>query len=399
MRFTSAALALLSLVVPVFCALNGLITIEKANGPTSGKHIITLKKSVDKANLISQLNTQAFTVTHKWDIINGFAGHFDETTLDFLRAHSAVESIAEDGTVSINNIVVQKTATWGLQRISQPEPLNRKDDRSLNFTYMYDDSAGAGVDIYVLDTGIYIQHDSFQGRAKWGATFGGYPDADGNGHGTHAAGTAASYDYGVAKAANLIAVKVLGDDGQVYYSFVHNGNNSDILSGMDWVQKQAASTGNPSVASMSLGGSASTALDSAVASLTGNGIHVIAAAGNDGVDASNTSPARAPSALTVAASNITDTRADFSNFGAPIKVFAPGVNVTSTWIGSHNATETIDGTSMAAPHISGLVAYFIALEGNLPPADMITKVQALAVPDIVKDPGAGTVNNYLAQNI
>ncbi|KAM6496390.1 serine protease [Amanita muscaria] len=381
MRFTSAALALLALVVPVFCALNGLITIEKANGPTSGKHIITLKKSVDKADLISQLNTLAFTVTHKWDIINGFAGHFDETTLNFLRAHSAVESIAEDGTCT------RKTATWGLQRISQPEPLNRKDDRSLNFIYTYDDSAGAGVDIYILGR----QVDSFQGRARWGATFGGYPDADGNGHGTHAAGTAASYDYGVAKAANLIAVKVLGDDG--------NGNNSDILSGMDWVQKQAASTGHPSVASMSLGGSASTAIDSAVASLTGNGVHVVAAAGNDGVDASNTSPARAPSALTVAASNITDTRADFSNYGAPIKVFAPGVNVTSTWIGSHNATETIDGTSMAAPHISGLVAYFIALEGNLPPADMITKVQALAVPDIVKDPGAGTVNNYLAQNL
>lgn len=389
MRFTSAALALLALVVPVFCALNGLITIEKANGPTSGKHIITLKKSVDKANLISQLDT--FTVTHKWDIINGFAGHCDETTLNFLRAHSAVESIAEDGTVSIDKIVVQKTAPWGLQRISQPEPLNRKDDRSLNFTYTYDDSAGAGVDIYIIDTGIYIEHDSFQGRARWGATFGGYPDADGNGHGTHAAGTAASYDYGVAKAASLIAVKVLADNG--------NGNYSDILSGMDWVQKQAASSGHPSVASMSLGGSASTAVDSAVASLTGNGVHVVVAAGNDGVDASNTSPARAPSALTVAASNITDTRADFSNYGAPIKVFAPGVNVTSTWIESHNATEILDGTSMAAPHISGLVAYFIALEGNLPPADMITKIQALAVPDIVKDPGAGTVNNYLAQNI
>ncbi|KIL60981.1 hypothetical protein M378DRAFT_874023 [Amanita muscaria Koide BX008] len=387
MRFASAALALLALVVPALCVPTGLITVEKANGPTSGKYIITLKSGVNKAGLISQ--TKTLNVTDKWDIINGFAGHCDDSTLNYLRAHSDVESIAEDGILSINFIIFQPDAPWGLERISQSSPVGSSDPSALSYNYTYDNSAGAGVDIYVIDTGIYTDHSSFQGRARWGATFGGYPDADGNGHGTHCAGTAASYDYGVAKNANLIAVKVLGDDGKGY--------NSDIISGMDYVQTQAASSGRPSVASMSLGGQGYTAVDNAVASLTGSGIHVVVAAGNSGVDASNTSPARAPSALTVGASDITDTFAYFSNYGAPVKVIAPGVNVISTWIGSPTATNSISGTSMATPHVSGLVAYLIALQGNLSPAEMISQVQNLAVGGILNSIPAGTVN-LLAQN-
>ncbi|KAM6496368.1 Peptidase S8/S53 domain containing protein [Amanita muscaria] len=152
---------------------------------------------------------------------------------------------------------------------------------------------------------------------------------------------------------------------------------------MDWVQTQAASSGRPSVASMSLGGPGYTAVDNAVASLTGSGTHVVVAAGNNGVDASNTSPARAPSALTVGASDITDTFAYFSNYGAPVKVIAPGVNVISTWTGSPTATNSISGTSMATPHVSGLVAYLIALQRNLSPAEMISQVQNLAVGGIL----------------
>ncbi|KAM6493475.1 serine protease [Amanita muscaria] len=370
MRFTSAALALLALVVPAICA--GLITVERANGRTSGnlKYIVTLKKGVNKADLISQMKT--FNVTDKWDIINGFAGHCDDSTLNYLRAHSDVESIAENSIVSITNIEIQTTAPWGLERISQvgPVQVGSRNSESLTYSYTYDQSAGKGVDIYVI--GIYTDHSSFQGRARWGATFGGYKDVDGHGHGTYCAGVAASYNYGVAKAANLIAVKAFADDGQVYYSFVN-------IAGMEWVQSQAASSNRPSVASMSFGNEPSTAMDKAVASLTNNGIHVVVSAGNDGVDASNTSPARAPSALTVGASDIADNFASFSNYGAPVKVIAPGVDIISAWIGSPTTTKTLSGTSMAAPLVSGLLAYIIAMRGNVSPEALIVQIQNLCL--------------------
>ncbi|KAM6496366.1 serine protease [Amanita muscaria] len=387
MRFASVALFLLAATLPIFGAPSSSLTVEKANGQTSGKYIVTLKEGIDKTSLVSHVKTTAH-VTDEWSVINGFAAHLDTATLDFLRAHSDVASIAEDGMMSIDATITQTNAPWGLQRISQAAPLGRTDTGSLTFTYPYDSSAGTGVNIYIVDTGIYTAHSTFQGRAVWGATFGGYASADGNGHGTHVAGTSAGYDYGVAKAAHLIAVKVLSDSG--------SGFVSDIVSGLNWVQSQVAATGRPSIVSMSLGGGASTSLDSAVASLTNSGIHVVVAAGNSNTDASSTSPARAPSALTVGASDITDTRASFSNYGAPVKVFAPGVNVISSWIGSTTATNNISGTSMATPHVTGIVAYLIGLSGNLTPASMIAKVQSLAVKGILKNIPAGTVN-YLAQ--
>ncbi|KAM6493468.1 serine protease [Amanita muscaria] len=390
MRFTSAALALLALVVPALCA--GLITVEKANGRTSGnlKYVVTLKKGVNKADLISQMKT--FNVTDKWDIINGFAGHCDDSTLNYLRAHSDVESIAENSIVSITNIEIQTTAPWGLERISQvgPVQVGSRNSESLTYSYTYDQSAGKGVDIYVIDTGIYTDHSSFQGRARWGATFGGYKDVDGHGHGTHCAGVAASYNYGVAKAANLIAVKAFADDG--------DGLASDIIAGMEWVQSQAASSNRPSVASMSFTNEPSTAIDKAVASLTSNGIHVVVSAGNDGIDASNTSPARAPSALTVGASDIADNFASFSNYGAPVKVIAPGVDIISAWIGSPTTTKTLSGTSMAAPLVSGLLAYILAMYGDVPPEDLIVQIQNLCLKGNLHRVPSGTVN-YLVQNI
>ncbi|KAM6496367.1 hypothetical protein JOM56_009073 [Amanita muscaria] len=212
MRFASAALALLA-VVPALCVPTGLITVEKANGPTtgSGKYIITLKSGVNKAGLISQ--TKTFNVTDKWDIINGFAGHCDDSTLNYLRAHSDVESIAEDGILSINFIIFQPDAPWGLERISQSSPVGSSDPSALSYNYTYDNSAGAGVDIYVIDTGIYTDHDALDGALRLVViqTLMGMAMVP-----TARMGTAASYNYGVAKNANLIAVKVLGDDGQVY---------------------------------------------------------------------------------------------------------------------------------------------------------------------------------------
>jgi cerevisin len=152
----------------------------------------------------------------------------------------------------------------------------------------------------------------------------------------------------------------------------------DSISGLNYVATQAASTGRPSIATLSLGGSANTALDNAITSLTSKGIHVTVAAGNDGTNAANTSPARVPSAITVGASTIADAKASFSNYGSVVDIFAPGQYVTSSWIGSTTATNNISGTSMATPHIAGLVAYLISVNGNASPASISSQIQSLS---------------------
>jgi len=387
MRFFTAASATLALLVSaVVGGPTPLRAIEKFAGATvNGSFIVTMKEGASKGPLIEKLGA---AVTHQWDkAINGFAGKLDAGALNFVRAHPDVASVSEDGIMSI--FTTQTDAPWGLARISQDAKLANQDPTALTFTYTYDASAGAGVDIYVVDTGVFTAHTQFGGRARWGATFGPYADADGNGHGTHCAGTAAGIRYGVAKAASIIAVKVLSDGG--------SGSFSDIVSGLNFVINSAQASGRPSIVSMSLGGGISTTLDNAVASCTNAGIHVAVAAGNSNTDASSTSPARAPSANTIGASTIADARASFSNFGSVVDLFAPGETVTSAWIGSTTATNTISGTSMATPHVAGLIAYFIALQGNLTPAAMSTKLKSLSTMGVLSGIPAGTLND-LASN-
>ncbi|KAF8662094.1 hypothetical protein AX16_001204 [Volvariella volvacea WC 439] len=390
MRFSIFASLLLA-VVPAFAAPSALRPIEKFKGQTTGKYIVVLKDGVSKADVLGNLRTTTATAESvEWEIINGFAAHLDEASLNALRASSDVEYIAEDGIVSINTVVTQTNAPWGLQRISQDAKLTNQDPTVLTFTYTYNDVGNAsGADVYVVDTGVYTAHSEFEGRARWGATFGGYASADGNGHGTHCAGTIGGKTYGVAKKVNIIAVKVLSDSG--------SGTVTDIVSGLNWVLTQARATGRPSIVSMSLGGGASTSLDSAVASLTSGGVHVVVAAGNNNDDANFYSPARAPSAITVGASTIADARASFSNYGSVVDVFAPGQDVISAWIGSTTATNRISGTSMATPHVAGLSAYLISKDGNLSPAALSTKIQSLAVKGVLTNIPTGTVN-YLARN-
>jgi subtilisin family serine protease len=227
----------------------------------------------------------------------------------------------------------------------------------------------------------------FGGRAIWGNNFiSGSPDTDENGHGTHCSGTIAGSTYGVSKAATLVAVKVLDASG--------SGTNSGVISGIQWVATNAASLGlsSKSVLSMSLGGSYSAAVNSAVASTVSSGVTVVVAAGNDNANAANYSPASAASAITVGAISSTDARASFSNYGSVLDVFAPGVNVLSSWIGSTTATNTISGTSMATPHVAGLAAYLIALEGLATPAAVVARIKALATSGLVTSPGTGSPN-------
>ncbi|XP_006464052.1 serine proteinase [Agaricus bisporus var. bisporus H97] len=386
MHFSLSFATLALLVASAVGAPAAIHSIETFDGETTGKHIIMLKEGVKKEDLFANFKAKV-AVSHQWELINGFAGEFDEETLNELRANPNVESITEDGLM--HTMTTQTNAPWGLARLSSTTRLSNQNAAALTFSYTFDASAGSGVDIFIVDTGILTTHNQFGGRAAWGETFGPYADRDGNGHGTHVAGTAAGSQFGVAKSANVFAVKVLSDQG--------SGSITDIVSGLNFVGQRAASSGRPTIASMSLGGGASSSLDSAVASLTSRGVHVTVAAGNDNANAANTSPARAPSAITVGATTIGDARASFSNFGSVVDVFAPGQSVISSWIGSNSDTNSISGTSMATPHIAGLVAYLISLQGNVSPAAMSTKIKSLSLKGVISGIPSGTLND-LAHN-
>lgn len=269
---------------------------------------------------------------------------------------------------------VEKSAPWGLARISHRD--------SLSFgtfnKYLYAADGGEGVDAYTIDTGINVDHVDFEGRARWGKTIPtNDEDADGNGHGTHCSGTIAGKKYGVSKKANIYAVKVLRSSG--------SGTMSDVVKGVEWAveshvkKAEAAKKGKAkgfkgSVANMSLGGGKSRVLEIAVNAGVDAGLHFAVAAGNDNADACDSSPAAAENVVTVGASTLADERAYFSNYGRCTDIFAPGLNILSTWTGSKHAVNTISGTSMASPHIAGLLAYFVSLQPS--------KDSAFAVADI-----------------
>jgi cerevisin len=373
-----------------------LLTVSKAKESLPGRYIITLKGEVSLADHVSSTNTKIAStpsnITHEYNLINAYAGEFSDDDLNDLRAHPEITSIEEDGTVQTCsptdpvqiNCLTQTDAPWGLGRITSKAKLTGKDDE-LKYTYKYESSAGKGADVYVIDTGIYTQHPAFGGRARWGKTFGGYADKDGHGHGTHCAGTAVSGPYGVAKAANVIAVKVLSDQG--------SGRLSDVISGMLWVAEQALNSGRPSVASMSLGGGASDALDKAVKALYDCGVTVVVAAGNSNDDASHYSPARAEQAITVGASNIGDARTYFSNYGPPVDIFAAGLNVISTW--NDGKTNMISGTSMATPHVAGFAAYLLGIDVTLTPAQIAKMIDTKSLKKALSDVPANTANKLL----
>ncbi|KAI0827686.1 peptidase S8/S53 domain-containing protein [Trametes gibbosa] len=388
-----------------------LVAEEHPHGTVNNSYIIMLKDGIAPALMQNHLNflqnahasdVHAQTLdglTHVYNAhVKGYAGKFSEATIQQLRQMPEVEYVEKDQIVrtleipnfelpdlGIEKHTTQKIAPWGLARISHRSKLTLG-----NFNkYEYNPAGGEGVDVYVIDTGINIDHVEFEGRASWGKTIPQNDvDADGNGHGTHCAGTIASRKYGVAKAANVIAVKVLGSNG--------SGTMSDVVGGVDWAAQQAQikaqaaleeyqKTGKTShkgsVANMSLGGGKSRALDDTVNKAVDAGMHFAVAAGNDNRDACNNSPAAAEKAVTVGASTLADERAYFSNHGPCVDVFAPGLNVKSTWIGSDDAENTISGTSMASPHTAGLLAYLLSL---YPSVDFNPSVAPDLVPAMLK---------------
>ncbi|CAD6501982.1 BgTH12-02225 [Blumeria graminis f. sp. triticale] len=271
---------------------------------------------------------------------------------------------------------IERGAPWGLARISHRSRLTF----STFNKYEYAEGAGEGVDAYVIDTGTYIKH--------------GDVDADANGHGTHCSGTIAGKKYGVAKKAKIIAVKVLDSNG--------SGTMSDVIKGVDW----ATNSHVEKVKNMSLGGGKSRALDLAVNGAVSAGLHFAVAAGNDNDDACKYSPASAQQAITVGASTLSDSRAYFSNHGQCVDVFAPGLNVLSTWKGSRDAVNTISGTSMASPHVAGLMAYYLSLQPEadsdfattmLSPQELKNDIIAASTREMLEDLPPNTPN-YLIWN-
>ncbi|OSS54641.1 hypothetical protein B5807_00015 [Epicoccum nigrum] len=335
--------------------------------------------------------------------ILGYSGHFDEETIEAIRRHPDVDYIERDSEVHTlgDDFETEKNAPWGLARISHRD--------SLSFSswnkYLYSADGGEGVDVYVIDTGTNYKHVDFEGRAHWGKTIpSGDADEDGNGHGTHCSGTVAGKKYGVAKKANVYAVKVLRSNG--------SGTMSDVVKGVEWAAQahsdavSSAKKGKKkgfkgSAANMSLGGGKSTTLDLAVNAAVDAGIHFAVAAGNDNADSCNYSPAAAQNAVTVGASTLRDERAYFSNYGKCNDIFAPGLNILSTWIGSEHATNTISGTSMASPHIAGLLAYYLSLQpakdssyavADITPKKLKANLIAVGTVDALSDVPSNTAN-------
>ncbi|KXN69443.1 subtilisin-like protein, partial [Conidiobolus coronatus NRRL 28638] len=297
--------------------------------------------------ILSMRSSRENKVLHQYKhAINGMSVKADFSAINGIKMLANIHSI--EPVYRVYADAIQKNSTWGIARVSQREKLNNS-----SFEYLHDENAGSGVNIYIVDTGINIKHADFEGRAKWGTTTAEYSsDDDENGHGTHCAGIAASKTYGVAKKANLIAVKVLGDDGF--------GSSDDIIAGIDWVIGHNSGS-NSKVISMSLGSrSPGDYLNEVTENAVKNGIVTVVAAGNSNADACRYTPAGAPNAITVASSNIKDEKSYFSNYGKCIDIIAPGEDILSTFRGSDTATETYSGTSMACPHVAGIAATLLS---------------------------------------
>ncbi|MFF3965482.1 S8 family peptidase [Streptomyces griseorubiginosus] len=376
--------------------VGGLTTLPAQAAPAEGKvlaagsptavkdsYIVTLKKNAGFKAASSEgkglIKEYGGTVGKTFgSALNGYTATLSATEAKRLAADPSVAAVEQNQTVHLAD-TTQSSAPWGLDRIDQAA-------LPLSGTYTYPDSAGSGVTAYVIDTGVRITHSQISGRASYGydAVDGDTTAADGNGHGTHVATTIAGSTYGVAKKAKIVAVRVLDNAG--------SGTTAGVIAGIDWVTDNHS---GPSVANLSLGGGASSTLDTAVRNSIASGVTYAIAAGNSSANASSYSPARVTEAITVGATTSTDARASYSNYGSVLDIFAPGSSITAGWYTSDTATNTISGTSMATPHVAGAAAVYLAGHTSATPAQVATALVNGATSNAVTSPGSGSPNKLL----
>ena len=384
------------------CAIDSPTAVEQRNSRTPNvafrsvlvtaqripnRHIVVFRDDVLDPGALADLLVRAgggrlhYTYSHA---LKGFAATLPTQALDAIRRNPNVSYIELDGQVSIDATTQLNPPSWGQDRVDQRRlPLDN--------TYSADGD-GVGVRVYILDTGIRFSHQEYAGRA-----FSGYDfidnDADASdcqGHGTHVAGTVAGRSTGLAKAATLVAVRVLDCGG--------SGSYSQVIAGVDWVTRDHQARGTPAVANMSLGGSASAAVNQAVTNSIAAGVVYAVAAGNSNKDACTASPASTPNAITVAASGGADARASFSNYGVCVDLFAPGVSITSSTMTADNSYASWSGTSMATPHVAGVAALYLSANRSATPAQVEAAIEGGATPNLVTDP-AGSPNLLLYSRV
>ena len=352
--------------------------VEARGNPIPDQYIVVFKPGVaDPRGLARGLaQAQGGTVLRTYEhAIKGFAVRLPARAAEALRRNPNVQFVEQDATVEPS--ATQLGATWGIDRIDQ---------RDLPLSTTYTDAVdGSGVTVYIIDSGIRLTHAEFGGRATSGIDLIDGSGEDCRGHGTHVAGTVGGSTYGVAKGVNLVSVRVFDCSGPSSWSIV--------IAAVDWVTANHAPR---SVANMSLGGGLTRALNAAVTGSIDAGVVYVAAAGNDdAADACSVSPASTPGAITVAASTKLDARSDFSNVGTCVDLFAPGSAITSAWPWDDAATRTIQGTSMAAPHVAGAAALYRQRFPGATPAQVAAALTANATADKITDARAGTPNLLL----
>jgi aqualysin 1 len=323
------------------------------------------------------------TVRFVYDhVLNGFALQAPPGVAEAVSLDPRVASVTQD-TVMTAFDTQFNPPSWGLDRVDQHS-------QPLNSAYSYH-VTGAGVHAYIIDSGIRTTHAEFGGRASAAADFVG-DGQNGNdcyGHGTHVAGTVGGNSVGVAKGVSLHAVRVFDCLGRT--------TSGAVIAGVNWVTGNRL---NPAVVNMSLGGPAFDDLDNAIRQSIASGVVYVISAGNDDVDANTVSPARVVEAITVGATDSTDRRATWdsrgrSNYGSVLDVFAPGKSIFSAWIGSDTTHATLEGTSMAAPHVAGAAAMYLQTTPGASPANVAAALTSSATSGVIQDPGAGSPNRLL----
>lgn len=349
------------------------------NRPVSDQYIVTFDGTVSdpSARAVELVKQSHGTLRFVYRAaMRGFSASIPQSALFSLRRSPGVSLVEQDRTVTTSD--VQSPAPWALDRLDQRSlPLSK------SFTY---ENSGAGVTIYIVDTGIRDTHVEFGGRASgvFTAVADGNGTSDCHGHGTQVAGIAGAAGYGVAKRAQLRAIRVIDCNG--------SGTTSGVIAGLDWL---AANRVQPAVANLSLSGDYSDALNQAVAGVVSAGVTVTVAAGNNGLDACQYSPASAHDAITAGATNSLDTRPDFSNWGTCVDIFAPGVNVVTTAAASDSAVAYPNGTSMAAPHVAGAAALYLSANPTAQPVEVAAALLNGATEGIVTNAGLGSANRLL----